>query len=110
MVPGLLNMSSVMMCPHGGQVSVVTENTRVQAGGGFAVGATDTYLIAGCPFVLGIIPSPCVMVQWVIASATTQVMGEFVLTEVSVGLCIASTGAPQGPVLIVETQPLVSGT
>jgi hypothetical protein len=109
-MPGLLNMSSVMMCPHGGQVSVVTQNTRVQAGGAFAIGANDTYLIAGCPFVLGLIPSPCVMVQWVSPSVTTQVMGDFVLTEESVGLCIAATGAPQGTVLIVETQPQVSGT
>src|ERR1700689_1243210 len=101
-MPGLLNISSVMMCPHGGQVSVITENSRVQGGGDFAVGAADIYLIAGCPFVLGLVPSPCVMVQWVTPSATTQVMEDFVLTEESIGLCIAATGAPQGAVLIVE--------
>ena len=98
------------MCPHGGQVSVITSNTQTQAAGGFVLEMTDTYLVAGCPFVLGLVPSPCVMVQWVVASATTQVMGEFVLTESSVGLCMSALGAPQGAVLIIETQPQVSGT
>jgi len=105
----LLNTSTVMMCPHGGTVSVITSNTRVNAGGGPAVLASDTYLIAGCPFVIGIVPHPCMLVQWVQPNARSQVSGDFTLSETSVGLCQAADQAVQGAVLIVFTQPQVSG-
>jgi len=105
-----LNMSSVMMCPHGGQVNPVTQNARAQAGGGFILRMSDTFLIAGCPFVLGAAPHPCMRVQWVSASASTKVTGDSALTMQSVGLCMAADGAPQGTVLINSTQAQVSGT
>jgi hypothetical protein len=108
-MPGLLNTESVLMCPHGGTVQIVTTNTRVQAGGSFAVLSSDTFIIAGCPFILGLVPHPCVQVQWLQPAERSQVGGEFTLTEASVGLCIAPDQAPQGAVLIVTTQPQVSG-
>ena len=83
---GLLNSSSVLLCPHGGTVSVVTSNTRVSAGGDLAVRASDTFLIAGCPFILGLVPHPCVEVQWVVPAGRSQVDGDFTLTEDSVDL------------------------
>jgi hypothetical protein len=106
---GLLNSSSVMMCPHGGTVSVVTANTRVKAAGDFVVRASDTFLIAGCPFILGVAPHPCVQVQWVQPAAQSQVLDDFTLTEESVGLCVAADQAVQGTVQIVFTQPKVTG-
>ena len=27
--------------------------------------ASDTFMIAGCPFIIGVVPHPCVTVQWV---------------------------------------------
>lgn len=106
---GLLNMSSVMMCPHGGTVTAITTNTRVQAASGFVLRSSDTFLIAGCPFVIGIVPHPCVQVQWVLTALQSQVMSDFTLTEESVGLCVAPDMAVQGTVLILFTQPQVSG-
>jgi hypothetical protein len=106
---GLLNTSSIMMCPHGGTVSAITTNTQVMAAGDPLVGATDTFLIAGCAFVIGIVPHPCIQVQWVQPDLESQVSGDFTLNEESVGLCIAADGAPQGAVLITFTQPEVSG-
>ena len=70
---------------------------------------SDTFTIAGCPFVIGTVPSPCVSVQWVQAAAKVQVAGDFVLNEASVGLCLAATQAPQGSVLITATQPRAEG-
>src|SRR5438270_10798308 len=105
---GLLNMSSVMMCPHGGTVTAITTNTRVQAAGGFVLRSSDTFLIAGCPFNL-VVPHPCVQVQWVQPALRSQVMSDFTLTEESVGLCIAPDIAVQGTVIISFTQPQVSG-
>jgi hypothetical protein len=104
---GLLNTSSVLMCPHGGTVSAITANTRVQAGGDYAVRATDTFTIAGCPFTIGPSPHPCVLVQWVQPAQQSQVLGDFTLTEASVGLCLAADQAPQGTVQILFTQPQV---
>src|SRR5215469_14888132 len=105
----LLNTSSIMMCPHGGTVSAISSNTRVNAGGSPVLRATDTFLIAGCPFVVGIVPHPCMQVQWVQPDAQSQVLGDFTLSEESVGLCVAADMAVQGTVLITFTQPQVSG-
>ena len=105
----LLNSSSIMMCPHGGTVSVIPSNTQVTAVGDPCILATDTYLVAGCPFVIGIVPHPCIQVQWVQPDTSSQVNGSFTLSETSVGLCIAADAAVQGAVLIMMTQPSVSG-
>jgi hypothetical protein len=107
---GLLNTASVLMCPHGGTVSAITSNTRVNAGGSPVVRASDTFIIAGCPFTLpGPVPSPCVSVQWISPDTRSQVMSDFTLSEASVGLCLAGTQAPQGTVLITSTQEQVTG-
>jgi hypothetical protein len=105
----LLNMSSILMCPHGGTVSIVTSNTQVMAGGDLLVCASDTFLVAGCPFIVGLVPNPCIQVQWVQPDADSQVLSDFTLSEDSVGLCIADDGAVQGTALILFTQPQVSG-
>ncbi len=105
---GFLTVNSVMMCPHGGTVQVVTANSRVQAAGGFLLRSSDTFLIVGCPFTLPP-PHPCVSVQWVQPALRSQVQGDFTLTEESVGLCVAGDQAPQGTVLINFTQPRAQG-
>jgi hypothetical protein len=105
----LLNTSSIMMCPHGGTVSVVTTNTQVKGGGDPLIGATDTYTIAGCAFMIGPSPHPCLQVQWVQPDLQSQVLGDFTLNEESVGLCVAADLAVQGTVLINFTQEQVSG-
>lgn len=109
LMPKLLNSSSMMMCPHGGQVQIITSNTRTKAGGDFLVRSSDTFLITGCPFNLGGPPHPCVKVQWVVTALRSKSGGDFHLNESSVGLCLAADQVPQGPVQIVMAQPKVSG-
>jgi hypothetical protein len=104
-----LTSASVLMCPHGGSVQIVPSSTNVQFAGTPAVTASDTFIIAGCAFVIGVVPSPCVTVQWVQPATESTVGNNPTLTEASVGLCLAATQAPQGPVMIVSTQPRVSG-
>lgn len=106
---GLLNSSSIMMCPHGGTVQAITTNTRAKAGGDFILRSSDTFIIAGCPFMIGPSPHPCVQVQWVQPDTRSQVMSDFTLSEASVGLCVAPDQAVQGTVLVNFTQPQVSG-
>ncbi|MDT7543562.1 MAG: hypothetical protein QOE33_3466 [Acidobacteriota bacterium] len=104
----LLNTSSVMMCPHGGTVSIVSSNTRVQAGA-YVVRPSDTFMIAGCPLNVAGAPHPCVRVQWVVAAMRSKAAGDATLTNASVGLCLAADGAAQGTVLINSTQTRVAG-
>jgi hypothetical protein len=108
-VANLLNTSSLMLCPHGGTVSVISSNTKTKAASDFILRSSDTFMIAGCSFTLGIPPHPCVRVQWVQPDTRSQVMGDFTLSEESVGLCVAADQAVQGTVLVSFTQPRVSG-
>jgi hypothetical protein len=99
----------MLMCPHGGTVTAVTTNARVKAADDFLLRASDTFLVAGCPFILALVPHPCVQVQWVQPAARSQALSDFTLTEESVGLCVAADMAVQGAVQILLTQPRVSG-
>jgi hypothetical protein len=108
-MPGVLTTASVMMCPHGGTVQASPTSTNVQIGGAPVLTVSDVFVIAGCPFVIGVVPSPCVSVQWMQPAAQSTVSGNPTLTEASVGLCVAATQAPQGPVMIIEAQPNVIG-
>jgi hypothetical protein len=105
----LLNTSSVMMCPHGGTVTAISSNIRVQAAGGPILRASDTFLIAGCVLNVAGAPHPCVQVQWIAPDARLRVISDFTLSQQSVGLCVAADQAVQGAVIITSTQPRVGG-
>ena len=107
-MPALLTVASTMMCPHGGTVTAIPGQTKAAAGAPILRG-TDTFLIAGCPFNIAGVPNPCLTVQWLVTATRVQAGGGFVLNESSVGLCLAGTQAPQGAVLIVQTQPKGEG-
>ncbi|MGO8855506.1 MAG: hypothetical protein ACLQO1_07320 [Steroidobacteraceae bacterium] len=107
-MPALLTSASTLMCPHGGTVTATPGSVRAQAGAPILRGS-DTFLIAGCPFMIGPAPSPCMTVQWVETASRVQHAEDFVLTEASLGLCLAATQAPQGAVLVVMTQPDAQG-
>jgi hypothetical protein len=105
---GFLTTASMMMCPHGGTVQAVSSNTKVLAGGAPVLRSTDTFIIAGCPFLIVLVPHPCVTVQWVQPAARSTI-SDPTLTMASVGLCQAADQAVQGPVIIASTQPSVTG-
>jgi hypothetical protein len=108
-MPNLLTTASVLMCPHGASVMATTTNDKTKAAGDFILRASDAFSIAGCPFIVGVVPHPCVQVRWVQPAAQVKVLDDFVLAEASVGLCVAADQAVQGTVLINSTQPKVSG-
>jgi hypothetical protein len=107
-MPDLLTTASTMMCPHGGSVIATPGPTRASAGAP-VLRDSDTFTILGCPFPLTGPPHPCVSVNWVVTAERVKHSGDFVLNESSVGLCIAGDETPQGSVLILATQPQVSG-
>ena len=71
--------------------------------------SSDTFTIAGCSFVIGTVPHPCMQVQWVLTNLKSKADGDFTLSESSMGLCVAADQAAQGSVLINSTQLKVSG-
>jgi hypothetical protein len=96
------------MCPHGGSVQAIPSGTSVTAVSPVLT-AADTFLIAGCSFIIGIVPSPCLSVQWVQPGTGSTLRGNPTLTLSSLGFCLAATQAVQGPVMIVDAQPNVAG-
>jgi hypothetical protein len=107
MAGATLTIASTLMCPHGGTVSIVSANAKVSVNGSFAALSTDTFTVAGCPFQLPTvppIPSPCVLVQWIVPDVQTSVGGTSTLSEGSSGLCLSAMQAPQGPVTITAGQ------
>lgn len=105
----LLNTSTIMMCPHGGTVSVASSNSKAKAGGSYILRSADTFTISGCPLNVAGAAHPCVRVQWVQTALKSKAVGDFILTSASVGLCVAADQAVQGTVLINSTQSQVAG-
>ena len=101
------------MCPHAGQVSVISANSRVMVGGQPVATMSDTYTVAGCifqiPFGVGTKPQPCVTVQWLEPALRVRVNGQPVILNGSLGLCQSIEQIPQGPPLVTTTQMRVKG-
>lgn len=105
----LFHVGATAMCPHAGQVQVISSNTRVLVNGMPAATLGDTYLVAGCPFTVGPKYQPCVKVQWMVPSARILINGQPAILQTSTGLCQSPEQIPQGPPQIVATQTRVSG-
>jgi len=102
------------ICPHGGQISVISTNVRVKVMGQPVAVMGDTYTVAACPFQIptpgGPKPQPCVKVQWIVPAIRVKVMGKPVLLKSSVGICQSAEQIPQGPPNVLVTQMRVRGT
>jgi uncharacterized Zn-binding protein involved in type VI secretion len=112
-MPGspLVAVGASAICPHAGQVSIVSANTRVVLGGQPAATASDQFPIAGCPFTPGSAPPhPCVSVRWIVPSTRVRINGQPAVLQTSTGLCHAADQLPQGPPTVIATQVRVSGT
>jgi hypothetical protein len=92
------------MCPHAGQFSIVTSNTRVKIGGQFAATQQDLDTILGCT-----IPHPCALAKWIVVATRVKIGGNFAVLRDSIALCQAADQAPQGPPNVVVTQMKVKG-
>lgn len=104
-MPGfLLNVSTPVLCSHGGQAKSTFPNPRVKVMGQPIVTQLPPYVVAGCPFP-PIAGGPCVVANWILASTRIKVMGQPVLLQDSQAIC-APTGVP---VTIIPTQMRVKG-
>ena len=111
-MPGfLVSVGSTIICPHAGQTTIVSSNTRVLLGGQPASTATDVYTVAGCPFTLpNGKPQPCVTLRWIVPAARVLIGGQPAVLQTSTGLAQSAEQIPQGPPTVVVTQVRVKGT
>jgi hypothetical protein len=99
-MPAVLTIASQVQCMHGAKAVLVTSNSKLYAGGSPALLASDVPAVGGCPFMVGIVPSPCLTIQWLGAATTLKVDGVGVVLESSVGKCLNAAGAPQGVAIV----------
>ena len=104
----VLTAADIIMCPHGGSVSISSTQSRASAGGALIVRPGDIFVVAGCPLHIASAPHPCVVVEWLNESPRAKAGSVGVLTTSSVGMCKAADQAPQGTALIQKTQTKVS--
>jgi len=106
-MPGfLLHVGATVMCAHAGQAQPTAPNPRVLVSGQPIVMQPAPYVIAGCPFVAGGSPMPCVTAQWVTGSVRVTSNGMPLLLLDSQAVCV-----PNGtPLVITVTQTRVIGT
>jgi len=103
-MPGfLLHQGATVLCAHGGQAQAAVPNPRVKVSQQMTVQQPNPWMVAGCPFVAGLVPMPCVTAQWVSAAVRVTSGGLPLLLQDSQAIC-----APNGtPVNVVATQPRV---
>ncbi|MDD4160961.1 MAG: hypothetical protein PHW87_00610 [Methanothrix sp.] len=107
----ILHVGITAICPHGGQISVITPNSRVLVGGQPVATIAGNFLIAGCAFTIPPgKPQPCVKVQWIMPATRVFVGGQPVILQSSTGLCQSAEQIPQGPPNILLTQLRARGT
>jgi hypothetical protein len=106
-MPGfLLHVGAVVQCTHAGVAQPVAFSPRVTVSGQAIVTMSNTYTVAGCTFpAMTTGAPPCATAQWVTAATRVTSMGQPVLLQDSQSIC-APTGTP---LLIISTQPRVSG-
>jgi uncharacterized Zn-binding protein involved in type VI secretion len=111
-MPGpLVHVGATIICPHAGQTTVITTNSRVLVSGQPVATLADQYLIAGCAFTIPPgKPQPCMRVQWLTPATRVFVNGQPVILQSSTGLCLSAEQIPQGAPIVVATQPRVIGT
>ena len=109
-MPSLLTTASQVMCPHGGQATLITTNTQVTADGSPVLLESDVHMVAGCAFTIGPKYSPCVRIEWSAGTSTSNGSGTKFLTQSSVGKCLGAEGATQGVAMVVNTQMKADGT
>jgi len=73
---------------HGGQAQATVPNPRVKVAGQMTVQQTNPWSVAGCPFIAGTAPMPCVMAQWIVG-ATRVMSGKLpLLLQDSKAVCV----------------------
>jgi hypothetical protein len=98
-----INTAATLQCPHGGSVSISSSNQSAKADSASIATQADTYTVSGCAFMKGTVPSPCMLVVWIVADSKVTAGNIPSLSKSATGLCMSATG-PQGSVMVSNTQ------
>ena len=104
-MPGfIVHLGATVMCAHGGQAQPTAPNPRVLVNGQPSVVMTAPYVVAGCPFNVSSVPTPCVTAQWMTAAIRVSSNGQPLVLLDSQAVCV-----PNGtPLVIAATQARVT--
>ncbi|HZF09062.1 MAG TPA: PAAR-like protein [Thermoanaerobaculia bacterium] len=111
-MPGFLfHVGAQAICPHGGQVTTTSSNTRVMVSNQAVATSADVSTIAGCPFTTPVPkPQPCIKVQWLTPATRVMINHQPALLQTSSALCQSAEQIPQGPPTVISGQMRVKGT
>jgi hypothetical protein len=110
-MPGFLfHVGATAICPHGGQISTISSNTRVMVSNQPVATSADTSLVAGCAFTVGPKPQPCIRVLWLVPALRVMVNHQPALLQTSTALCQSAEQIPAGPPTVIAGQIRVKGT
>jgi hypothetical protein len=111
-MPGpALNVGAMAMCPHAGQVTIISSNARVLASGTPIATMSDQYMVAGCVFTVPPgKPQPCIHLQWMTPAVRVLINGQPPILQTSTGLALSAEGIPGGPPIVSTTQMRVVAT
>lgn len=98
------------MCPHGGMLNIVPASPRVQLSGMPAAVLTDQGLVAGCAFMVGTKPQPCVTTRWLVGATRVLANGQPLLINPCGAICQSAEQIPGGPPIISASQTRVIAT
>lgn len=103
-MPHALTTMANVICPHGGQAILVTTQTKVDSQSALWLLETDIHVVAGCPLIIVLFPSPCVRIEWASGTTRNSIFGTPILTRASQGSCYNSFNGLQGMAIVVSTQ------
>lgn len=107
-MPGpVLHTGATANCPHGGPLNIIAASPRVQVSGMPVAVLTDQGVVAGCAFMVGQKPQPCVTTKWILASTRVLAGGSPVLINPLTALCFSADQIPAGPPIIAGSQTRV---
>jgi uncharacterized Zn-binding protein involved in type VI secretion len=110
-MPGLLfHVGAVATCPHAIPIQVIPSNVRVLVNGMPAATLGDQFVVTGCPFTVPPgKPQPCVRVQWLAPATRILINGQPAILNLSSAMCLSADQIPNGPPIVISTQPRVGG-
>jgi hypothetical protein len=102
-MPPILNTNAVIVCPHGGRVTLIPRQAQVSVGGAFALCEPDLVgaPIVGCAKPPGPGSVPCKLVAVVLPGSTSMIVsvgGRPAYVQTLTGL---TNGVPPAPITVV---------
>jgi len=106
----VLHMGATLTCTHGGMLTIIAASPRVMVNGMPAAVLTDQGLVAGCVFMVGTKPQPCVTTQWIAGATRVLANGQPLLTAPPGATTMSADQIPAGPPIVMQVQARVVAT